>query len=352
MTGQLSPDLAAKDHQEERNGPRTMDKCTGDSCKCPPGMVGVEPFCRPAAQTERFGEVEPRFGQVSPPMDKCTGEGCKCPEGMVGVEPFCRPADGGPQPADRCVGESCKCPPGTTGVQPFCRPIEQGTTDSLHGPFSYRGQAGSEQCAVIQCPPGVAGPPGPPGPPGPSGAENLVDRMQGDDPRTNGDQKSLKAAGFTAYLTHDMTATLARPIVFQETLTNTGRHYDVDSGKFVAPMNGLYHFEFHVMFRRGASASPVVDLMRNGKSLASAWRTQRNRHSRRSTRGAHHSGQSRHHDDKSTKSQDVEGDFLHNSLLLELEEGDEVWLQLYWNSIMGGRYLKPTTFSGYLVAGL
>ena len=48
-------------------------------------------------------------------------------------------------------------------------------------------------------------------------------------------------------------------------------------GKFSAPMDGLYHFEFHVMFRRGASASPVVDLMKNGKSLASAWRTQRNR---------------------------------------------------------------------------
>ena len=25
-----------------------QDKCIGDSCKCPPGMVGVEPFCRPA----------------------------------------------------------------------------------------------------------------------------------------------------------------------------------------------------------------------------------------------------------------------------------------------------------------
>ena len=41
----------------------------------------------------------------------------------------------------------------------------------------------------------------------------------------------MKAAGFTAYLTHDMTATLAKPIVFQETLTNTGRHYDVETGE-------------------------------------------------------------------------------------------------------------------------
>ena len=23
-----------------------MDKCTGGGCKCPPGMVGTEPFCK------------------------------------------------------------------------------------------------------------------------------------------------------------------------------------------------------------------------------------------------------------------------------------------------------------------
>jgi len=170
--------------------------------------------------------------------------------------------------------------------------------------------------------------------------------MMGDQPREDriAKEKSMKAAGFTAYLTHDMTATLAKPIVFQETLTNTGRHYDVETGKFVAPVDGLFHFEFHVMFRRGASASPVVDLMKNGKSLASAWRTQRSRHRHRFTRGAHQHGR--------TNGQDDDGEFLHNSLLLQLQEGDEVWLQLYWNSIVGGRFLKPTTFSGFLVAEL
>ena len=23
-----------------------MDKCTGGGCKCPPGMVGTQPFCK------------------------------------------------------------------------------------------------------------------------------------------------------------------------------------------------------------------------------------------------------------------------------------------------------------------
>ena len=27
--------------------PQIPDKCIGDSCKCPPGMTGVQPFCRP-----------------------------------------------------------------------------------------------------------------------------------------------------------------------------------------------------------------------------------------------------------------------------------------------------------------
>merc|ERR1712228_223155 len=126
-----------------------------------------------------------------------------------------------------------------------------------------------------------------------------------------------------------------------------GRHYDVGTGKFVAPVDGLFHFEFHVMFRRDASASPVVDLMRNGKSLASAWRTQGNGRRHRFTRGAHH----RHRNNNDVKGDDDQ-EFLHNSLLLQLQEGDEVWLQLYWNSIVGGRFLKPTTFSGFLVAAL
>merc|ERR1712087_703825 len=42
-TALVCPECGCKVNQVE-----PQDKCIGDSCKCPPGMVGVEPFCRPA----------------------------------------------------------------------------------------------------------------------------------------------------------------------------------------------------------------------------------------------------------------------------------------------------------------
>jgi len=69
-------------------GPVTMppmDKCVGSACDCPPGMIGVQPFCMP----------DPNAGAAVMPTavvpDRCRGEGCKCPVGMIGVEPFCMP---------------------------------------------------------------------------------------------------------------------------------------------------------------------------------------------------------------------------------------------------------------------
>lgn len=280
------------------------------------------------------------------------------------------------KPQDACLGDGCKCPPGTTGIQPFCRAAETGSTSqtggglatinggsytggkpligggSVHGPF--RGGS-NDQCAIVQCPPGpagAAGPPGPAGPPGLAGLQGLKGEsgefnyandgtplpLQSDQGYASDEGVAThKPVGFTAYLTQDLKATLARPIVFQETMTNVGRHFNTKDGKFTAPVPGLYHFEFHVMYRQGTS-SPVIDLMKNSKSQASAWKSKRTRGGRgqRSSMAAEPSGEQ----------------FLHNSALLELDKGDTVWLQLYWNAIVGGRFLKPTTFTGFLVGQL
>jgi len=95
--------------------PQPPDGCVGAECQCPPGMLGIQPFCRPAEHMP-----------VPQPPDACVGVECKCPPGMVGIQPFCRPAGpmSVPQPPDACVGVECKCPPGMVGIQPFCRPAE------------------------------------------------------------------------------------------------------------------------------------------------------------------------------------------------------------------------------------
>jgi len=68
------------------------------------------------------GDIDP----VPQPPDGCVGAECKCPPGMLGIQPFCQPAEpmSVPQPPDGCVGAECKCPPGMLGIQPFCQPAE------------------------------------------------------------------------------------------------------------------------------------------------------------------------------------------------------------------------------------
>ena len=34
------------------------DKCEGDSCKCPPGLVGVQPFCRQPGPEPVTGKLQ------------------------------------------------------------------------------------------------------------------------------------------------------------------------------------------------------------------------------------------------------------------------------------------------------
>merc|ERR1719383_784416 len=78
-----------------------LDKCEGDGCKCPPGMVGVQPFCQPVMTMPNPGGIV---------LDKCEGDGCKCPPGMVGVQPFCRQPDSSIpiEKRDTCVDGTTK----------------------------------------------------------------------------------------------------------------------------------------------------------------------------------------------------------------------------------------------------
>merc|ERR1712228_52081 len=67
--------------------PPPMDKCVGSECNCPPGMIGVEPFCMP----DPNNAIAIMPTQVVPLPERCRGEGCRCPKGMIGFEPFCMP---------------------------------------------------------------------------------------------------------------------------------------------------------------------------------------------------------------------------------------------------------------------
>ena len=65
-----------------------MDDC-GDSCQCPDGMTGVQPFCAhiSSGATEVPPEVKPVANEslLTPP----SSPNLTCPEGFTGLEPFC-----------------------------------------------------------------------------------------------------------------------------------------------------------------------------------------------------------------------------------------------------------------------
>merc|ERR1712015_16497 len=50
-------------------------------------ISGTRQFSKPDCSKHRNNEP------TNKPMDRCEGAGCKCPDGLVGVEPFCREPD-------------------------------------------------------------------------------------------------------------------------------------------------------------------------------------------------------------------------------------------------------------------
>uniref|UniRef100_A0A8D0RE35 C1q domain-containing protein n=1 Tax=Sus scrofa TaxID=9823 RepID=A0A8D0RE35_PIG len=147
----------------------------------------------------------------------------------------------------------------------------------------------------------LSGPPGPPGPPGYPGYPGMTGApgVPGP-PGLNGIPGDIKncpprqMSAFAAKLTEPFPAP-SQPIVFNETLHNHQGHFSLTTGVFTCVIRGLYHFGYHVeTFQRAAS----VGLMRNGTQVSQG-------------------------------EAEAEGGYGHLSgtALLELGQGDKVWLE-------------------------
>ncbi|TWW62201.1 Complement C1q-like protein 4 C1q and tumor necrosis factor-related protein 11 [Takifugu flavidus] len=137
--------------------------------------------------------------------------------------------------------------------------------------------------------PGLPGPPGPKGPPGePVSLAHLV--HPGLDP-------------------------------FDDVVTNVGNYYEPSTGKFTCPLPGIYYFTYHVLMRGGDGTSMWADLKKNGQVRASAI----------------------------AQDADQNYDYASNSVILHLDVGDEVCVQLDGGKVHGGNTNKYSTFSGFLI---
>nr|XP_060617350.1 complement C1q tumor necrosis factor-related protein 3 isoform X1 [Anolis sagrei ordinatus] len=195
---------------------------------------------------------------------------------------------------------------------------------------------------------GYQGPPGPPGTPGPAGmpgnhgnnGNNGAPGMEG----TKGDKgdkgdlgprgergnhgpkgekgypgipPELQVAFMASMATHFSNQNSG--IIFSSVETNVGNFFDVMTGRFGAPVNGVYFFTFNMMKHEDVE-EVYVYLMHNGNTVFSLY-----------------SYESKGKTDSSS-----------NSAVLKLAKGDEVWLRM-GNGALHGDHQRFSTFAGFLL---
>ncbi|XP_048463653.1 caprin-2 isoform X7 [Rhincodon typus] len=131
--------------------------------------------------------------------------------------------------------------------------------------------------------------------------------------------QQMRVAFSTARTSNFTPGSLDQPIIFDLLLNNLGETFDFQMGRFTCPVNGTYVFIFH-MLKLAVNVPLYVNLMKNDEVLCSAYAND----------GA---------PDHETAS---------NHAVLQLFQGDQIWLRLHRGAIYGSSW-KYSTFSGYLL---
>ena len=76
---------------------------------------------------------------------------------------------------------------------------------------------------------------------------------------------------FWAYSNTDSVSTSATAIVFNLTDLNNGNHYSTSTGRFTAPVAGIYEFNVQALFRKNnvSSGNGEITLYKNGSNVSS-----------------------------------------------------------------------------------
>lgn len=108
---------------------------------------------------------------------------------------------------------------------------------------------------------------------------------------------------------------------YKRVFSNTGSSYNPSTGIFTAMNKGMYFFRFSMFNNLSAPPNSVVSLMKNGERLVSVWDT---------------TGTDAH-------------DMGSNAVVLPLEVGDNVYVELQENRLVYDDSMNYNTFSGFLL---
>lgn len=115
--------------------------------------------------------------------------------------------------------------------------------------------------------------------------------------------------------------TVDTPLQYKNVLSNMGSCYNPATGIFTTRVKGMYYFRFSMMNNLSATPNSVVSLMKNSQRLASVW------------------------DTSGTDANDIGS----NGVVIPLEVGDSVYVQLAANRLIYDDGMNYNTFSGFLL---
>uniref|UniRef100_A0A7N6A2K9 C1q domain-containing protein n=1 Tax=Anabas testudineus TaxID=64144 RepID=A0A7N6A2K9_ANATE len=115
--------------------------------------------------------------------------------------------------------------------------------------------------------------------------------------------------------------TTATPLQYKRVFSNAGSNYNSATGIFTATVKGMYFFRFSMFNNLSQSPNSVVSLMKNGQRLTSVW------------------------DTSGTDANDMGS----NAVVIPLNLGDSVYVELQPNRIVYDDGMNYNTFSGFLL---
>ena len=206
--------------------------------------------------------------------------------------------------------------------------------------FGERGQAGPSGPSGERGEPGLRGLPGKVGPRGPVGLEGPIGPKGAIGPigpvgpaglrglkgnkgsiGNKGDTGRIRESAFSVYKTSSQVAAATHEIItFDASHVNIGGHFDLGTNRFICQIPGTYVFSYSVYVTESASdRNPDIDLMKDGARMARA------------------------------RAESVANIQIGSSAILELENGNQVWLHFNNDGEGVSCGNQMCQFSGYLL---
>ncbi|XP_077979670.1 complement C1q-like protein 2 [Glandiceps talaboti] len=170
---------------------------------------------------------------------------------------------------------------------------------------------------------GFPGEKGKPGKSGPRGDDGMMGEKGNPGQKGNkGDSvqgQEVKVAFSVALTTAMPHGSSARVIMFSKVYSNLGGGYDQSTGKFTCPVSGVYMLSMSLL--RDTASNLFACMMKNDEKLPCVYVA--------------------HTADRSYGAGS-------NSVIVDAQEGDEIWVKLQGNYAVHSNVNEYTTFTGYL----